>query len=163
MSYPKLSAASLLICPSSTARRMLREMLAERFGLKLHQEHKEIPVYALVAGSAGLKLHGDSHLGTYSDQKPGSFVASGISMRRFARVLTKNADLPVIDMTGLDGTYQIHLKWAAELKDNPGGVVGRGDVGILTALEQLGLKLEKRQMSVSVLVIDHVDRTPSGK
>ena len=35
---------------------MMQKLLAERFGLKLHRETKELPVYALVTGKNGPKL-----------------------------------------------------------------------------------------------------------
>ncbi len=35
---------------------MMQGLLAERFGLRLHRESKEFPVYALVAAKAGIKL-----------------------------------------------------------------------------------------------------------
>ncbi len=39
-----------------TARLMLQAGLAERFGLKVHWEKRDTPVYALVAGKNGVKL-----------------------------------------------------------------------------------------------------------
>jgi uncharacterized protein (TIGR03435 family) len=39
------------------ARVLLQSLLAERFNLKIHRETKELPVYALVVGKDGHKLH----------------------------------------------------------------------------------------------------------
>jgi uncharacterized protein (TIGR03435 family) len=73
----------------------------------------------------------------------------------------------VIDKTMLNGTFDVHLKWAV---DNPVGLAGpdtamRSDSAgpsIFTALqEQLGLKLEATKGPVEVLLIDHVER-PKG-
>jgi hypothetical protein len=60
---------------------------------------------------------------------------------------------------GLKGTYKIDLRWDVDYDDNTDG--GRGDRATLTVLDQLGLKLEKRKVQVSILVIDHVERTPT--
>jgi uncharacterized protein (TIGR03435 family) len=112
-----------------------------------------------------------------------------ITMPAFATVLTGMVDRPVLDMTGLTGTYQLALdipmadlqamamKAAAAagiqlpvpLNDRAGGD-GRGfapvasDPGgssIFQAVQELGLKLEPRQAPVDVIVIDHVEKTPT--
>ena len=36
---------------------LLQSLLAERFNLKLHRETKELPIYALIVGKSGNKLH----------------------------------------------------------------------------------------------------------
>jgi uncharacterized protein (TIGR03435 family) len=61
----------------------------------------------------------------------------------------------VIDMTGLQGAYKIELQWTP----NPGE---SRDSGILAALPQLGLWLEKRTAPYETLVIDHVERVPTS-
>jgi uncharacterized protein (TIGR03435 family) len=59
----------------------------------------------------------------------------------------------VVDRTGLDGRYDIVLKWSPE--QTP-----KDDLpSLFTALqEQLGLKLESSKAMVEVLVIDSVER-----
>jgi uncharacterized protein (TIGR03435 family) len=142
------------------ARSMLRTVLAERFGLKFHLEQTEISAYGLVEGKGGSKLQEVPNPGGSSgEQGPGRFSFSAIPLEDFASVLTLAAGRPVIDMTGLKGTYKIDLKWEVDYEDNMDG--GRGDRGMLTVLDQLGLKLEKRKVPASILVIDHVDRTPT--
>jgi bla regulator protein BlaR1 len=62
----------------------------------------------------------------------------------------------VIEKTGLQGTFNFGLKWAADLA----GAEPSGDApSIFTALqEQLGLKLESSRGPVEVLVVDHVEQ-----
>ena len=76
-------------------------------------------------------------------------------------------DAPVVDHTGLTGKYDFHLDLALEggfrrpagpplLPDEPVGP------DIFPALDkQLGLKLEKKQVSIDTLVIDHIERVPA--
>jgi uncharacterized protein (TIGR03435 family) len=73
----------------------------------------------------------------------------------------------VVDKTGLDGIYEIHLQFAGTLPGMAGADSGVAPVetapNILDAVtEQLGLKLQKaKAVSVDVLIIDHVDRKPT--
>jgi uncharacterized protein (TIGR03435 family) len=71
---------------------------------------------------------------------------------------------PVINRTGLAGSFDVSLEWApsdpdatAVLADGP----ERPD--IFRALEeQLGLRLEMAKTPIDVLVIDHADKVPGG-
>ncbi|SPE34248.1 conserved exported hypothetical protein [Candidatus Sulfopaludibacter sp. SbA3] len=137
------------------ARLMLQTMLAERFGLKFHREPKDVPVYALVVGKNGPRLeevvpnpgrfdYGSGH---------GEFHATAIPMPAFANILTNSADRPVVDATGIQGAYKIKLAWTPSESGQ--------DNGLLDALPQLGLRLEKRTMPFEILVIDHVERVPT--
>jgi uncharacterized protein (TIGR03435 family) len=72
----------------------------------------------------------------------------------------------VVDRTGLDGVYEIHVEFAGAPADTPG--TASVDSGVAApnifdgVTQQLGLKLQKaRAVSVDVLIIDHVDRTPT--
>lgn len=75
----------------------------------------------------------------------------------------------IVDKTGLDGVYEIHLAFAGTLPGMPGADSGIAPASVETApnivnaiTEQLGLKLRKvKAVSGDVLIIDHVDRTPT--
>lgn len=115
--------------------------------------------------------------------------ASKITLPAFADVLSSMVDRPVVDMTGLAGTYQLTIDIPMEdlramamkaaaaagiaLPAAPpaGGGDGRGlaaaaDPGgggsIFKSVEQLGLKLEPRRSPVEVIVIDHVEKVPTA-
>jgi uncharacterized protein (TIGR03435 family) len=82
------------------------------------------------------------------------------TMSQLARVLTGETDsLPVVDMTGLTGTYDLRLSFATRSAED------RGDAslpGLLPSLEhELGLKLEPTKTQIDVIVIDHVDSVPT--
>ncbi len=97
-------------------------------------------------------------------------------------MLSNQLGRPVVDMTGLTGKYDFTLDFMPEegqmMKGPmgamppppPGAGPGPGDAGLdspspanlFTALqEQLGLKLEPKKGSIDLLVIDHIEKTPT--
>jgi len=142
-------------------KRMLQSLLAERFKLALHPETRQLPIYKLVVGRNGPKLHkvdADAPLGIKTfDTNKGQLITRGTSMPQLAGMLAMTGELEnlVVDGTGLDGYYEFTLEWApssvpAEVSPGP---------SLFTALqEQLGLKLEATKGPVETLVIDHVER-----
>ena len=69
-------------------------------------------------------------------------------------------DRPIVDKTGLTGTYAFKLEATPEFRinNNPES----SDISVFTAVqEQLGLKLEAQKAPVEILVVDHIEK-PSG-
>jgi uncharacterized protein (TIGR03435 family) len=85
--------------------------------------------------------------------------------RTLTQELAKELGRVVIDKTGIDGRYDVTLKWTPDSGTTPvnsgtEGTAAPPDSGpsIFTAIqEQLGLKLEPAKGPVQVLVIDHVE------
>jgi uncharacterized protein (TIGR03435 family) len=143
-------------------RLMLQTLLAERFKLVLHREKREAQGYVLAVGKGGLKFHESKSDGA-STMTPGrfGFAAQRISTAQLAEYLAIPLRRPVLDLTGLTGRYDIAL----DLTIHAGNEVRPDDIAslVLTAVqEQLGLKLEARKGPVEILVIDHVEKTPTG-
>jgi len=143
---------------------MLRALLAERFHLKLHRETRKMAVYALVAAKGGPKLtaaagpaNGRAGSG-WTSSNGGRVLAKASSMAAFADLLSKAADRPVIDRTGLTGLYDFDLTYTPELSAT---AADAGPTLAAALLEQLGLKMERREMQVEVLVIDGADKLPT--
>ncbi len=118
-------------------------------------------------------------------------IAKGQTMEGLASQLSNQFDRPVIDQTGLKGKYDVKLRFdLGSLPERGGAPMGGGiqfkDGGpgpgpgpagdaadrmapdaerphsIFNALqEQLGLKLEAKKGPVELLVIDHVEKTPT--
>ena len=135
---------------------MLQALLAERFGLKVHRETKELPVYELVIAKDGAKLKetAEGKPGGYS-MYPGKLEGNGIELGSLVISLQNSAGRIIVDKTGLKGRYDISLKWSAN--DDPNS----GDSGpdLFTALqEQLGLKLQPAKAPVDTIVIEHIER-----
>jgi uncharacterized protein (TIGR03435 family) len=167
---------------------MLQMLLADRFKLRVRQETKELPIYALVVAKNGPKLQEAKPGDTYPngmkgpDGKSGAgmmfggregFTAQAVSIADLVRHLSLQLGRTVIDKTGLAGKYDFTLKWAPDETQSsmfkgpesgppgPASAAFRDSSGpsLLTALEeQLGLKLESQKGPVGILVIDHVER-----
>jgi uncharacterized protein (TIGR03435 family) len=138
-------------------RHMLQTLLADRFQLKAHFEKKERPVYALVLGKGGPKLQPstDEKHGLHGVNGRNQFIEMDkITMPRLADDLNDfGPDRPVIDRTGLTGTYKLRVEATPEFRISRDPQAG--DLSIFTAVqEQLGLKLSPSTAPLDILVID---------
>jgi bla regulator protein BlaR1 len=145
-------------------RQMMQALLADRCKLAVHQDTKEMPVYALVVAKGGPKLQPSKADSEFKGSR-GVFVGTGVPMQMLAGQLRRLLGRPVNDETGLSGEYDFKLEWtpdepapagSAEARTAPPDRTGPS---IFTALqEQLGLRLESRKGVVVVLVVDGVER-----
>jgi uncharacterized protein (TIGR03435 family) len=149
---------------------MFQQLLADRFQLKTHWETRELPVYALIVANPKngptLPKAKDPTSGLGTSAGTGQLQAVSANLADIAQVITQEASAElgrvVIDRTGIDGKYDIRLKWTPdnpEVNAAPGSNVAPPPSGpsIFTAIqEQLGLKLEPSKGPVRVLVIDSV-------
>jgi uncharacterized protein (TIGR03435 family) len=157
----------------ATVAEMLRALLAERFELKLRRTQEEMPVYALTVGKGGPKLaKGD---GGALSVRSGAGVLRGknLSMWNLANLLGALVDRPVLDLTGVEGVYDLSLEFAPDTALGPGmsklsaeaAASGRPldaapGPSIFTAVQQLGLKLDARKAPVEILVVESASRVP---
>ena len=146
-------------------RQMMQSLLATRFKLAAHRETRELPMYAMVVGKGGAKVHLTEAVGSpvsarnpFSMTQRGHLSGTQVSTGMLARVLSDQIGSAVEDQTGLTGVFDFTLEWAQDTDaDTPQAA------SIFTAIqEQLGLKLESRKGPVEVLVIDHIESTPTG-
>ena len=146
---------------------MLQSLLADRFKLSVHQETRQLPVYALVVAKGGPKLAESKENGNTVSAKRGHLIVqSRNSVATLAEELSKVLGRDVLDQTGIDGRYSIDLKWTPDDSAAPTPTAQQqatpmpdaSGPSIFTALqEQLGLKLQPAKASVQVLVIDHIE------
>ena len=150
-------------------RAMVQALLADRFKLSIRHTTEQRPLYALMVGKGGLKVHEakEEVKGFHIDQD-GSFMIYHLvtKMARLAQILPIFLDHPVLDKTGLTGIYDMTLKVEMEPGAGlpPPGQVFNGfgmTPGVFGAVEALGLKLVSEKGPVDVLVVDHAER-PSG-
>jgi uncharacterized protein (TIGR03435 family) len=148
----------------------LQKLLVERFHLQFHRDSRELPAYALVTIKGGQKLvKGDvdpdiERMG-FSGAVGQTMYGRGTNatMADFIGELQRIVlDRPVVDQTGLTGTFNITLTFTREdpqalgmgspLPDNAAPT-------IFTAIqEQLTLKLVPTKAPVEVFVIDHAEK-----
>jgi uncharacterized protein (TIGR03435 family) len=155
-------------------RQMLRDLLAERFGLQLHHETSELPVYELAIAKNGPKL-------TPAPSEPiVTKLDSATRPRNLIRVVGKgqiearDADTPmlvtllctlpeidgrlVVDKTGLTGKYDFTLSWTPDTGQPADPSSPDAGPSLFTALqEELGLKLEPKRTPVDMIVIDRAE------
>lgn len=85
---------------------MMRNLLADRFKLKVHRETRETPVYALVIAKTGPKMTKVEDDGQASTEWSRNRIsARHRTMPAFAERLSRIADRPVVDRTGEKGAF----------------------------------------------------------
>jgi uncharacterized protein (TIGR03435 family) len=181
---------------------MIQSLLADRFKLVVHRDKKEFPVYALVVAKNGPKLKEsppDSSAeaspaakgtvdvnittgrgGGVIDMGNGSSIgysrdhleAKKVTMTALAGAVERLLDRPVVEMTGIGGTYDFSLEYSWDevrslVRSTSGGATelpaNAADTAnsIFTSLAAFGLKLEPRKAPIEVVVVDHIERTPT--
>jgi uncharacterized protein (TIGR03435 family) len=151
---------------------MIQGLLADRFKLVTHWETRDLPVYALVVGKKGPKIHASTepNNGPHTFLSTGQFIAQDRTLEEIARALTQQLSTElgrvIIDQTEIKGRYDITLKWTPDVGAAPmkydNASQGSSGPSIFTAIqEQLGLKLEPTRAQAQVLIIDHAEM-PSG-
>jgi len=133
---------------------MFQKLLADRFNLKVREETKELPVYALTIAKGGPKLKVSAKDSGYS-MGAGSLKGTNIPMELLALNLSGQVGRLIVDKTGLTGKYDVDLKWTMD--DDPGA--GNSGPSLFTALqEELGLKLDSIKAPVKIIVIEHIEK-----
>lgn len=95
-------------------RLMLRKLLADRFGLKLHTDSRIMPAYAVTLPKDGPKFPEESAPGDFSLERTNStaLIAHHALVADLAHGISGEIGRPVVDETGLKGRYEIRLDLA---------------------------------------------------
>jgi uncharacterized protein (TIGR03435 family) len=152
--------------------RRMQTLLADRFKLATHRETREMTLYTVTVAKSGFKPHVDPAPEVMGQQPfkmtgPGRLFGTQVTVEMLAKVLSDQLGRTVIDQSGLKGVFDFRLDWTPDRMPRADGLPAPPDTrsgpSLFTALEeQLGLKLETRRGPVDVVVIDHVDRSPTG-
>ncbi len=169
---------------------MLQTLLIERFKLAARKENRTRAGFALIVDQGGPKIkesssnfvRGRTNL-RFIGAGPGySALKGSMTMESFAHALSVQMTVPVQDLTGLEGKYDVDISWIPDLSFEPArghpNAQGASDpdleerlrrlpnpptTDIFHALrDSLGLKLESRKQQIEVVVIDHIERVPTG-
>jgi uncharacterized protein (TIGR03435 family) len=134
---------------------MLQSLLTDRMKLAVHEEQRPLQFYALLQGPRGARLsksNPDENSAAPVNVR-GRIVNSRLLMSGLAILLSRFQREIVVDMTGLEGPFNINLEWDADNTTGP---------SLFTALqEQLGLKLESRKGPMDVLFVDDAEKVPT--
>ncbi len=147
---------------------MLRTLLEDRFGLKYHEDKKEMSGYALVVSKSGFKLKpvdaaGGPGSSTNGNGKDATFKATAMTMPALADYLARQTNTVVVDKTGIAGAYTFEMKWSV-LADRADIKPGDADPGptLFTVLPEVtGLKLQTEKVSTPIFIVDKLERVPS--
>jgi uncharacterized protein (TIGR03435 family) len=167
-----------------TLRVMVQTMLADRFKLKVHKEAQPVTVYGLTVNKSKLKEADPNSRSTCVRRAADgalTLTCTNTTMAQFAVRIREVAggylEHPVVDLTGLKGGYDFMVAWAPRnrvLGPRPGESATTDNSPVPTASDrpvgltlyeavsrQLGLKLATQKHPMQVVVIDHMDRTPT--
>jgi uncharacterized protein (TIGR03435 family) len=160
--------------PPATVKLMLRSLLQDRFKLVIHNGSKPMPAFVLTTGNGKPKLkeaEGSGDADCKDEERkfiPGKvpytiYSCRHTTMEEFARNVHEWAgDVlidPVVDSTGLKGSWDFDIKWT---EDNRMQEAGPAGISIFDAVEkQLGLKLEHQTAPRPVLIVDNVNQKPT--
>jgi uncharacterized protein (TIGR03435 family) len=136
----------------------LQDLLQRRFHLVAHLETRSVHGYALTIAKGGPHLtptKGDHFPGFRTNVSPGEMRGFNWSMPQFAKYLTSAAGFPVVDQTGLPGSYDIAFSYAPNPADSTQPQLGEA------LKEATGLLLKPAKIPVETLVIDSIDKTPT--
>jgi len=145
-------------------RQMLQNLLAERFQLKVHVQQDEGRIYVLVRNNHPLRLSApkDTNAFPYAGAIEGGVPdgeglrGQNISMFELTKYVTGWLKLPVIDRTGLPGSYDFLVR--SESEDTGLALFD----GVSQSLREIGLELRKSTGTVYKVVVDEVSLPSSN-
>jgi uncharacterized protein (TIGR03435 family) len=141
-------------------------------------EKPNAPAVNVSGGGGRGGVHIEYGHGSFFTMADNKFIARKLPMASFVEVLGRFEDKPVVDLTGLKGSYDFDLEFTQEdymamliRSAIAAGVVmppealrmlsGSSGDSLINALDRLGLKLESRKAPIEVLVIDHIEKAPT--
>lgn len=143
---------------------MLQTLLADRFKLKLHRESKVQPVYNLTVAKGGLKMTEGPSTPDKACAFPQCVAIENSETWILAATLSGRMGRPVIDRTGLTGSYSGSLRLdifenaSAADPDLKPRLLDWSSSSIFGDIEkQLGLKLEAASAPVETIIVDHAE------
>ena len=146
----------------SEVREMVRQFLPERFGLATHSATHEMDALALRVDKEGHKLQPWERGEPFQPPIPKNasiYVFTGTMSDLAENLGMRVLKYPVIDQTGVSGTYASLLAYSA---DNRIDQEPSAYPALPTALkEQMGLELVRGKYQLNVIVVDQANEVPT--
>jgi uncharacterized protein (TIGR03435 family) len=144
---------------------MLLSLLEDRFNLRWHRESKTGRGYELALDNKGPRLtesqppDKDAKPGAGPNLRgmqffPGAMGRGHISASQLCEWFADILHAPVTDGTGLTGKYDVTLAAPRDRMERESGT------WLLTAVEDLGLRLTPLKVPIEEIVVDSVEKTP---
>jgi uncharacterized protein (TIGR03435 family) len=142
--------------PSEQLKDAVLALLAERFHLVVHYETRDVLATILTAPKrpAELKPAADGEIGSMRPIGHGDFVFTAVPMKYLASLLAQIWASPVVDQTGLTGSFDFTLAPSAV---NPAPGMVYGDL-VRESLLAFGFKVETRKVPLQITVVDRCER-----
>jgi bla regulator protein blaR1 len=148
--------------PLEQLRPMLRELIVDRFQLRIRTAKRTLPYLALRTERRGPKLKpSTAATPDFRIERGPVATFTKTSMSAFASWLPPwiPSNRAVLDETGLTGEYDFQLHWAPPPRTAPPEAAEPAGPTIFTALqEQLGLRLESKRGLISTIVVENAER-----
>lgn len=142
--------------PSEERQDAVLALLTERFKLVVHRETRDIPAMVLTAPKrpAGLKAAADGETASIRYGAHGDPIFVAVPMSAVTNYLSNMWHSPVVDQTGLAGTFDFSLAPSAVY---PAPGAAWGDL-VREAVLAFGFKVETRKVPMQVTVVDRCER-----
>jgi len=151
-------------------RLMFQSLLSERFKLAVHRSTKEVEGLAMTLAKGGPKMEEAKDNGKMPPNpnvdgrviatvpKTGAIHVVGYraTMQALSDRLQTDSSGAVFDLTGLTGRYNFTFDYARDDSPADGALPA-----LPTALSDLGIKLTRHKGAVEMLIIDHIETTPT--
>jgi uncharacterized protein (TIGR03435 family) len=151
---------------SKQIRAMLQQLLADRFGLTVRHDSKEMPVYALEVAKDGSKLRPamrpDARV-MFRVYQRRQITAENAPLENLTNVLTWLLGRSVLDRTGLEGSFDYKLEWSPDdlqlpAQEAPPQLDGNAPSLGSALQQQLGLKLASWKDLVDLIVVEKAEK-----
>jgi uncharacterized protein (TIGR03435 family) len=107
------------------------------------------------------------------DEAGAHLKSPSVTLSNFAEMLSRFSERPVVDMTGIQGQYDFDLVFTPEVMHGPGRMMAGSPppnsgeapaekaASMQEAVQKYGLKMEPRKAPMDLLIIDHIENTPT--
>jgi uncharacterized protein (TIGR03435 family) len=129
---------------------MLRDYLRERFGFEARIEEREVDVLVLKNRRQGAVLVPSQSRKPRYHVGPGTIWAIRSPLSKLVLTLREEANLPIVDETGLDANYDFLLKWDPSSRSS----------AFLQSLDYIGLSLARERRTLPVLIVTPIASEP---
>ncbi len=161
-------------------RAMFQALLIDRFKMVMHRVTKEAEGYALTVAKTGSKLQEAKDgevpvlpewmrrpsddpakleglvVATLPARGAGAITGRRVTMPQFTQKLQQLLSTIVLDQTGLTGKYYFALRYSTG--DDPEVPFQ----SLVSSMKDLGLRLDTYKGPVEMLVVDHIEKVPTG-
>ena len=96
-----------------------------------------------------------------------NLTGKGATLAQMTQFVSREIRFPIVDQTGLTGRFNYTLDIARYVTEEmrkeagPGPPPDAPNIVAMAMQSQLGLKLDSKKAPVEMLIIDHVEKTPT--